>query len=147
MVISYKLIQQTYKSLYTCMWHRNKAVLRRDSGLSKMFEFGVMWVCFYIALIHNEMGEISFMLPRIEPKTLCVQGQPSNSELLLRHDRTSRRLIPNSSFSSAGTTGMFKPFGLMKSFIYLKLSIHKCKHGESNTVDKFIYFEGKVNID
>lgn len=49
-------------------------MLRGDSGLSKTFEFGVMWVWFYIALIHNEMGEISFALPRIEPKTLCMQG-------------------------------------------------------------------------
>lgn len=35
----------------------------------------------------------------------------------------------------------------MKPFIFLKLSIHECKRGESNTVDKFVYFEGKVSVD
>lgn len=49
-------------------------MLRGDSGLSETFEFALIWVWFYIALILNEMGEISFALPRIEPKTLCVQG-------------------------------------------------------------------------
>lgn len=51
-------------------------MLRGDSGLSETFEFAVMWVWFYIALILNEMGEISFACPGLNQRPCACKASP-----------------------------------------------------------------------
>lgn len=122
-----------------------------DSGVRKTFEFGVVWVCFSTTSAHKDTGGLSFALLRVGLDTLWGTGP-----LTLSYISSCCFSWDMSSVSWGWSQtlllkcwdhlNLFKHFGLMKSFIYLKPSICKCKCGKNNTMNKLIYFERKVKI-